>query len=276
MAAPKPVALETLYDSAGIAETAAERVYGAPLRFPRRPQPYVVANFVATVDGVVSLGLTDGSDAAAVGLRSPADRFVMALLRAAADAVVIGAGTLRASAGHQWTPPALAPEYASHLTAYRQALGKAAGNAPLVIVSASGQLPSHVALRRPQTAVHVLTVSDAVPGIRAAFPDVGVIAAGQQGWIPGAEILASLRRELNARLLVVEGGPTLLGTLVKARALHELFLTVASQMAGRDGSHTRPGLLQAFAAEPGALPAATLLSARRAADHLLLRYRLKG
>jgi riboflavin biosynthesis pyrimidine reductase len=275
VSAPGRVALETLHDTAGIAETAAERVYGAPLRFLRRPVPYVIANFVATVDGVVSLGLSDGSDAGAVGMRSPADRFVMAMLRAAADVIVIGAATLRASAGHQWTAAGLTPEYAAHLAAYRRALGRPAGNAPLVVVTGSGRLPSHAALSRPETVVHALSSSAGVPEIRAAFPDLGVIAVGDRRWIPGGELVAALRNELNARLVLVEGGPTLVGSLVEASALHELFLTVAPQLAGRDGDHTRPGLLQAFAAQPAALPAATLLSARRAADHLLLRYRLK-
>jgi riboflavin biosynthesis pyrimidine reductase len=275
--AADPFALETLHDSAGIAETAAERVYGAPLRFPGRPRPYVIANFVATLDGVVSLGLTDGRDAATVGMRSPADRYVMAMLRAAADVVLIGAGTLRASAGHQWTAAALSPGHADHLAAYRQALGKPPGNAPLAVVSASGRLPAHAALRRPQAPVVIVTTAAGVATVRAAFPAMRTVVVEEEaGRMAGDAIVLGLGRELSSQVILCEGGPTLLGALIASRAVRELFLTVAPQLAGRSRARARPGLLEGHAPEPPELPAAALLSVRRATSHLLLRYRFDG
>jgi len=61
-------------------------------------------NFVASLDGVVALGPEYPSSGSAISGREPADRFVMGLLRAFADAVLIGAGTLRATPTHRWTP----------------------------------------------------------------------------------------------------------------------------------------------------------------------------
>ncbi len=134
-----------------------EVAYGGRLRFPDRPRPYIVANFVSTIDGVVSLGVSDGTDSSTVGAGSAADRYLMAMLRAAAGAVVIGAGTLRATPGHQWIPAAVAGERAARFDAYRAQLHGRSEPAPLVVVTASGDLPAHVALDQPATRTVVLT-----------------------------------------------------------------------------------------------------------------------
>src|SRR5439155_851295 len=44
--------------------------------------------------------------------RDGADRFVMGLLRALADAVLVGAGTLRAEGGQPWSPRRISPAHA--------------------------------------------------------------------------------------------------------------------------------------------------------------------
>jgi len=58
--------------------------------------PVVYSNFVSSVDGVVTLGSKPSAGSVISG-KYPADRFLMGLLRACADAVLIGAGTLRAT-----------------------------------------------------------------------------------------------------------------------------------------------------------------------------------
>src|SRR5437879_6033354 len=72
------------------------RRYGGELRFPSADRPWVFANFVTTIDGLVSFALPGRSQASLVSLGHPADRFVLALLRACADAVLARAGPLRA------------------------------------------------------------------------------------------------------------------------------------------------------------------------------------
>src|SRR5664279_2395433 len=70
------------------------RLYGE-LRMPAgRARPHVFSNFVTTLDGVVSLnvkGHASGGDISGFSLQ---DRMVMGLLRAVADVVIVGAGTL--------------------------------------------------------------------------------------------------------------------------------------------------------------------------------------
>ncbi|HEX5502098.1 MAG TPA: hypothetical protein VFW96_05715, partial [Thermomicrobiales bacterium] len=67
-------------------------------------------------------------------------------------------------------------------------------------------------------------------------------------------------------------GPRLLGAFIAERRLDELFLTLAPQVAGRDGSVTRPGFVAGQLFAPERPVWATLLSVRRGGDHLFLRY----
>ncbi len=64
-------------------------------------EPCVVANFVESLDGVVAVPRLPRSHAI-IGDESEADRFVLALVRACADAVVVGSGTLLASPKGTW------------------------------------------------------------------------------------------------------------------------------------------------------------------------------
>ena len=90
----------------GLPDELAE-AYGGPLGFT---EPRVYANFVSSLDGVVAIpGVPQSNHLIAAA--SEADRFVMGLLRACADAVLVGAGTLSAAPLTHWTaehayPPA--------------------------------------------------------------------------------------------------------------------------------------------------------------------------
>ncbi len=254
--------------------TDAERVYGGALRFAGRPVPRVVANFVTSIDGVASVGLHDGKDTSTISGHDPADRYVMGMLRAAADVVLVGAGTLRASVGHQWTVEAVAPHQAGMLAGYRSSLERRSQRPTLAVVTGHGQLPSHVALTEPATDVVIVTTVAGAEHVVQAFPKLRVIAVGTQQQLDGAEVVSALHHELGAHLVLCEGGPTLMGTLLAAHSVHELFLTLAPNLAGRDASHPRLGLVNNLVAAPQSLRGTQLLSARRAGDHLLLRYQL--
>ena len=70
------------------------RLYG-PLRIAlTRLRPYVISNFVTTLDGVVSLNVKGHLGGGDISGCSAEDRMVMGLLRAVADVVIVGAGTL--------------------------------------------------------------------------------------------------------------------------------------------------------------------------------------
>jgi riboflavin biosynthesis pyrimidine reductase len=271
-----PPAFEVLSDTVAGEPAAAEIPYGRRLRFPASPRPYIIANFVASIDGVASLGLTDGTDSTTLSGSSRADRYLMGLLRASADAVVIGAGNLRDTPGHQWTPASVAGDEAATIDAYRFERTGATQPPPLVVVSASGDLPAHVALDHPATRVAVVTSAAGAVKVRAAHPLVTAVEVGDDVGASGAGVVAAVTRSLGPGLLLCEGGPSLFGSLLADHAVHELFLTISPRIAGRDHDQPRPGVVAGWAGAPGALRNAAIESVRRSDDHLFLRYRLEA
>jgi len=246
---------------------ALEEEYGAPLLVGAGR---IAVNFVSTIDGVASLGM-DSDDSRAVGGGVAADRTLMAMLRAVAGVIVVGAGTLRATRNHQWTAITLAPGRARDLATLRAAAGRPAAPAPLLVVSRTGELPADaVALTHPAVPVHVVTAEGAVaagtpPRLRggpAAEPDA----------VSAAAILAAARDLAGGGAVLCEGGPHLFGTLLEGGVPVDLFLTIAPQLVGISrGSPGRRSLVEGVALPPFARPG-ELRSLRRAGDHLLLRY----
>lgn len=240
-----------------------ERAYGGPLRLPAG---IVYGNFVASIDGVAAIEGIRMSSATISG-GHPADRLVMALLRTAADAIVVGSGTLREHEG-PWTGERAYPPAAPWIPAAREAIG-AAGRAPtLVVTTASGELPSdHPAL--PE-AVVATTSRGAQAIARRAIACAAVLDLGDADEVEPREVIARLR-ERGSRRILTEGGPRLMGSMLEASAVDELFLTISPKLLG--GGEGRPPLTDSTdllqAGRDG-----TLVDVRRSADHLFLRYRL--
>ena len=81
-------------------------IYG-PLTFPHpAAKPHIIANFVTTLDGVTSLEIPGQSGGGPISGNNPHDHLLMGLLRATADAIIVGAGTLPLNPHHLWRPPA--------------------------------------------------------------------------------------------------------------------------------------------------------------------------
>ena len=74
--------------------------------------------------------------------------------------------------------------------------------------------------------------------------------------------------------MLCEGGPHLIGDLLAAGVLDELFLTIAPQLAGRDKAKPRLGLVEGTAFAISEAPWATIGSVRRSGEHLFLRYKV--
>src|SRR5512134_186005 len=133
-------------------------LYG-PLRFPRREgRPYVIGNFVTTMDGVASLSAPGLAGGGPISGSNPHDRMVMGLLRSVADAVIVGAGTLRSVPNHLWTAEHIYPPLADAYRRLRTGLGKKAS--PLnVIVTARAEIDLDLPVFR-SGAVKVLVVTN--------------------------------------------------------------------------------------------------------------------
>ncbi len=115
------------------------RLYGR-LRMPMlRSRPHIFSNFVSTLDGVVSLGVTGHAGGGDISGFSAQDRMVMGLLRAIADVVIIGSGTLGVDNQDVWTAEAIFPALADDFRELRERLGKT-GPLMNVIVSGNGAI----------------------------------------------------------------------------------------------------------------------------------------
>ena len=245
--------------SEGDLPAALAALYGGGLALPA---DVVYANFIASLDGVVALSAPRGAGATLRGA-DDADRFVMGVLRSLADAVLIGAGTLRADGGHLWTAAYIDRERAGQ---YR-ALGR--GEPRLVVVTASGDLdPAERAL---QAGALVLTTESGAGRLRGRLPASCTIRALGSGRLAADTILAAIRAEGHRRVLT-EGGPTLLGHLAAEHALDELFLTLSPVLAGRLSGDGRAGLVEGVELLPAAGRWARLRSVRASGSHLFLRY----
>jgi riboflavin biosynthesis pyrimidine reductase len=86
-------------------------------------------------------------------------------------------------------------------------------------------------------------------------------------------MLQLLYEQHGVRRLLHEGGPTLFGQFMAAKAVDELFLTLSPQVAGRTSGSMRPALVEGTEFLPQSAPWFQLLSVKQSADHLYLRYK---
>jgi riboflavin biosynthesis pyrimidine reductase len=194
----------------------------------------------------------------------------MGLLRACADAVFIGAGTLRATPGHLWTPGHVYPDLATEFLALRSALGRSR-EPQLVVVTASGNLDAaHPAIVKGAL---VLTTPEGAEAIGNRLPkscEVMVVGSGKR--LDMGNSIAELRKR-GMKVLLSEGGPHLMGELIEAGLLDEAFLTISPVIAGRRDDE-RLGMVEGVDLLPEHGAWGKLLSARRHGNYLFLRHRL--
>lgn len=220
------------------------------------PDPLVRANFVSTLDGHAT-----GGDGLSGSINSSADKVAFDLLRAQADVVVVGAGTIRAEGyGRLRTEdPALLE--------MRRAAGRP-DHPLLAVVTASGDLPEKVLAEDPAAGdLLVLSAAAVADELSDRLGADSVIACGSD--TVEATLAVSALRDRGLPQILTEGGPHLLGTWLKAGVVDELCLTLRPVVLGGTGLR----IVEAAAGQ-GGLAQFELVSALESEGDLLLRYAL--
>jgi riboflavin biosynthesis pyrimidine reductase len=255
------------------------RLYGNLRVANQRSRQHVFSNFVSTLDGVVSLQIAGHAGGADISGSSVQDRMVMGLLRATADIIIVGSGTLAADPRHIWTPDGICPELADDYRTLRMALRRPA--TPLnVIVSGSGQLDLKLpvfASGRVRSLI-VTTMTGARNLWKQKVPrslEILGVPHGGSG-IAARSILKAVGGMKLGKRVLIEGGPRLLGDFYAERLVDEQFLTIAPQVVGREDGDGRLGLVMDTAFPPGRGRWGTLTEIRRGASQLFLRYTFRS
>jgi riboflavin biosynthesis pyrimidine reductase len=166
---------------------------------PTAGRPWVVASMISSIDGATAIAGRSGP------LGNADDRAIFALVRDAADVVLVGATTVRSE---KYRPPRLAHQR-------------------IAVVTRSGDLPYDSALFTSGQVV-VITVQNA-----HIDADVPVIRAGDDDVDMGCALLAlNEHGDRTVSIVTCEGGPTLLGAVIEAGLLDEWCWTIAPLVAG--------------------------------------------
>lgn len=192
--------------------------------FPGEPDdpdvlPYTIINMVASVNGMTAL---NGGTA---GIGGPSDRRVMRTLRSKVDAVLIGAGTLRAERLDLGLDNREAPQ-------------------PLAVVVSGSAGVSTDNLTRNETQRVLILIPQAgknhPPATELPSAETVTVSADGTGRVDLRSALLLLRRDYVVGNLLVEGGPRLNAALITGGLVDELFLTVAPKLLPTTG----PGILE--------------------------------
>ncbi|MBI3894385.1 MAG: dihydrofolate reductase family protein [Acidobacteria bacterium] len=258
------------------------------LGFPVPPagRPWVFANFVQSLDGLVSFGgARPGGEWVA---RSRHDRWMMDLLRAHADAILIGARSLILEAlyGKIAGGPVFRIVEPELLRLRHERLGRR--KLKNIIVTGSGNLkPKDYRLFRSEH-VDALIATTPDGAKRLGDSDAPLLICGHGNFLDLGELLHTLRIRHDVEYLLCEGGPTLYGHMARSRYIDEKFLTISPQEIGSgippEQERTELERTAGITARPTSFsgPGFTIekaiwyrwISCRKAGEHEFNRYRV--
>ena len=171
---------------------------------PAIERPWVLVNMVTTLDGAAALS---GRSA---GIGGEGDRLLFSAIRSVADLIVVGAGTARA-----------------------ERYGPALSGARIAIISRSLDLPTDLPLfsEADEGAPRPIVIgpTSAPADRRQDLASVADVISTSAEVTPGA--ILDIARDLGARTVLCEGGPTLLAQFAGADLIDEWFVTVGPMVA---------------------------------------------
>jgi len=240
---------------------------------------YCYSNFALSRDGRVSFSEPDHMGGGDVSGFNRHDQWLMALLRARADAIVMGDRTLDIEPEHLWTSAYIYPDDAAAFAELRTQEGRT--RHPLaVFLSFTGEIKADARVF-DEDDMHVLiaTTSHAADiakqQLEHSSAQVTVLAL-DDAHATGVSLPALfdiLESDYNVRTILCEGGPRAYASLIAAQLLDEEFLALCPNVIGSSADKYRPGLVEGVTFSAGHAPQSQPLSLRRANHHLFLRSR---
>jgi riboflavin biosynthesis pyrimidine reductase len=263
------------------------------LGFPAPPidRPWIYTNFVQSLDGIISL-LGEHATGGDIS-QSRDDRWLMDLLRAHADGILMGMNTLREEQRLRGPDSRgiVFQVVSPTLRELRRKLGKGRDRNIFVTSAVDLDLSQHKVFDGDVVDTAILTSPAGAERLQAqgGHTHVAVIAAGEKDTFDLTRAISKLREEMDVRHLLCEGGPTLYGSLARLDLIDEKFLTVAPVEVGQlvppeqerlATEEATPVLMRPtiFGGSGFTFEQATRwtwLSCRKAGDHQFNRYRRK-
>lgn len=207
------------------------------LKFPKRTgRPFFYTNFVSTVDGKVQV-LQNTPDYWPIGSRT--DHQVLMELRAYADCLIHGKN-LALEFGNITLNNLNKPSFKK----MRTQLGK------------SPDLPYYVVTNHPKS---LSELKDRKVHITSS----------------NIKLLSKQLHQQSYKNVLVEGGPTLLGSFLEQKLLDEIFLTIAPKIFGNTNNKTLT-LVEGHLFPKNSIKNLHLLSVKRLGSEIYLHYKLVG
>lgn len=281
---------EILFDHAepsALVDPVYDRYGNLGFRGPPPDRPWIFSNFVQSLDGIVSFKGRHplGSDIS----QSEEDRWLMDLLRAHADAVLLGINTLveetRVVGGR-------GPVYRIEdptVRELRRKLGRRKETNIFVTASFTVEMEAYRVFDGDLVETFIITTKAGLDRRRDKLPQSGtkVIVAGEGDHVDLPKAMQILRADFGIEYLLCEGGPTLYGYMSHAGLIDEKFITVSPVEVGllvppeektgvADRScplSVRPTTFMAPGFTKETAPWWRWLSCRRVGDHQFSRYR---
>jgi riboflavin-specific deaminase-like protein len=245
-----PATVEQIVEDLGLRDRAADA----------SGRPYVMLNMVSTADGRVTIAGRSGS------LGNRADSVLFHALRGVVDAVMVGAGTVKAERYGR-----IVPQESRRLERRERGLS----DEPLAcVVSGRLSLPTDIPLLSDPASC-VVMVTDSEASLPPSGAKIDYVRCERDGMVDLAAALSELHDRFGIRTVLCEGGPHLNSQLLSAGLVDELLLSLSPKLAG-DQADSLPPLRVIAGAHFDPPIELELRGARESGSQLFLNYGVRA
>ncbi|MCB0187184.1 MAG: dihydrofolate reductase family protein, partial [Caldilineaceae bacterium] len=228
--------------------------------------------FAQSRDGRISFaepGIATGGDVTGFNAH---DRWLMGLLRARADAILMGDVTVTMEPEILFCAESISPNDAAAFTALRKSEGRA--ELPLVVIlSLAGKINWHEpCFQDARSRILLATTSAGAANVNDCdcAASVEVLVLGEEV-VDLPRLVTLLYESYGVRSLLCEGGSRVFANLLDAHLIDEEFVTLCPTFIGRTPTRPRPSYTEGIAWTPSDAPYSKPLNLRRAGDMLYMR-----